>query len=261
MRLAFSLALLLVATGCVRTPVVPDTPTPATPTGYPSHTSAQIVAAVAAAVAPVRSASADGSVTIAAKGLDQDATFLLRARLEGRPTDSVTVSVRGPLGIEGGRGVVTADSVLVADRINRVLYVGPAVAAERYIAGGGSPEAAARVVLGLLVPEATVTWEVRPVDGRYTLTGRLAGGTRRVYTVDPSMWRVVAVREYGADGALRAQQDASAFEMVGGVPMPRRVHVAGSGAEVTFEHRRLVVNPADLQLRFSRPDYRVVALR
>ena len=43
--------------------------------------------------------------------------------------------------------------------------------------------------------------------------------------------------------------------------MPRRVHVAGSGSEATFEHRRLTLNPADLRLTFSRPDYRAVRLR
>ena len=252
---------LLTLTGCSRTPLVPDTPTPVAAVGYPSHTSAQIVAAVAASVAPVRSASADGTVTVASARLNQDATFSLRARLAGLPSDSLAVTVRGPFGIEGGRGLVTADSVLAVDRINRVLYVGPAAAAERYVPGGGTPEAAARVVLGLLVPEATVAWEVRPADGRYTLTGRTAGGNRRVYTVDPALWRVVAVREYDAAGAVRAQQDASGFERVDGVMMPRRVRVAGGGTDVTFEHRRLGINPADLRLRFSRPDFRVVRLR
>lgn len=256
--LSFFAAVLLFA-GCSRTPIVPDVP--AGPVGYPAHSAAQIVDAVRTAVAPVRSVSAAGRVTIDTERLDQDATFILAARLEGRRTDSLTVSVRGPLGIEGGRGVVTADSVLAADKINRVLYVGPASAAERYVPGGGSPAAAARVVLGLLVPESNVAWQVQPAGGMYRLTGTLGDGIRRVYTVDPAMWRVVAVREYGRDGALRAQQDASEFEMVGPVMMPRRVHVAGQGAEVTFEHRRIEVNPAELRLNFSRPGYRTVRLR
>ncbi len=253
------LALAVAITGCSHRAVV--VPPAATPAGYPSHSLDQIVTAVAASVAPVRSASSDGQVTIRSGRIDQDATFSLRARLEGRRTDSVTVVIRGPFGIEGGRGVVTADSVLAADRINRVLYVGPAAAAERYVPGGATPAAAARVALGLLVPERDIVWDVRPDNGRYTLTGRFPGGTRRTYTVDPALWRVVAVREYDAAGAIRAQQDASEFELVGGIAMPRRVHVAGAGSEVTFEHRRLAVNPDDLRLTFSRPDYRVVRLR
>ncbi|HEX8386502.1 MAG TPA: DUF4292 domain-containing protein [Rubricoccaceae bacterium] len=261
MRLSALSLLVLVAAGCSRGPLVTDAPTPVTAVGYPSHTRQQIVAAVAAAVAPVRSVAADGDVQIASDRLDQDASFSLRARLTGRPSDSLTVVVRGPFGIEGGRGVVTRDSVLAADRINRVLYVGPASAADRYVPGGSSPEAAARVVLGLLVPEAAVAWEVRPENNRYTLRGRLAGGTTREYTVDPGLWRVVAVREYDAAGALRGQQDVSEFDTVDGVPMPRRVHVSGAGVDVTFEHRRLAVNPADLRLTFNRPDYRVVRLR
>jgi hypothetical protein len=261
MRLPLVATLLVVATGCSHGPLVRDAPTPVAAVGYPSHTRQQIVAAVAAAVAPVRSVSSDGSVTVAAERLDQDATFSLRARLAGGRTDSLTVVVRGPFGIEGARGVVTADSVLAVDRINQVLYVGPASAAERYVPGGSSPEAAARVLLGLLVPEADVAWEVRPENSRYTLRGALPGGARREYVVDPGLWRVVTVREYDAAGALRGQQDVSAFDTVDGVPMPRRVHVSGSGVEVTLEHRRLAVNPADLRLTFSRPDFRVVRLR
>lgn len=259
-RSSLLVVLVTVATGCAHRPVAPATPAPAAPAGYPSHTRAQIVAAVAAAVAPARSAAVDGSIAVKAGRLDQDATFSLRARFAGQPSDSVTVIVRGPFGIEGGRGLVTADSVFGADRINRVLYLGPASAAERVVPGGGTPAAAARAVLGLLVPEAGVEWAVRPENGRYTLTGNVGGG-RRVYTVDPSIWRVVAVREYDRAGALRGQQDASEFETVDGIPMPRRVHVAAAGAEATFEHRRIAINPADLRLAFTRPDYRVVRVR
>ncbi len=257
-RFAVLVLLLATATGCAHTPVVPDAP--AAPAGFPNHTRAQIVAAVAAAVAPVRAASADGTVAIKSGRLDQEATFSLRARLTGRRSDSLTVVVRGPLGIEGGRGLVTADSLFGVDKINRVLYLGLASAAERFVPGAGSPEAAARAVLGLLVPEGGIAWSVRSDGTRYLLTGDIGGGIRRVYTVDPALWRVVTVREYDQSGQLRGQQDVSAFEMVDGVPMPRRVHLAASGSEVTFEHRRLALNPADLRLSFSRPTYRVVLL-
>ncbi len=259
-RPALLLALALAATGCAHRPT-DALPTPAVPVGYPAHTSAQIVAAVAAAVAPVRSASADGRVTIVSGRLNQDATFSLRARLTGQRADSLTVVVRGPLGIEGGRGLVTADSLFGVDRLNRVLYLGPASAAERYVPGAGSPAAAARAVLGLLVPEASVAWTVQATAGQYVLTGVLPAGVRRVYTVDPALWRVVAVREYDRAGALSGQQDVSDFAVVDGVPMPRRVHVAAAGSEVTFEHSRLALNPPELRLAFSRPDYRVSRLR
>ncbi len=258
-RLVVLALIVATATGCAHTPVVPDSP--AAPTGFPNHSREQIVAAVAAAVAPIRAASADGTVAIKSGQLDQDATFSLRARLTGRRSDSLTVVVRGPLGIEGGRGLVTADSLFGVDKINRVLYLGLASAAERYVPGAGSPEAAARAVLGLLVPESAVAWNVRADGTRYLLTGDIGGGVRRVYSVDPALWRVVAVREYDRAGQLRGQQDLSGFEMVDGVPMPRRVHLAASGSEVTFEHRRIAINPADLRLSFSRPDYRVVPLR
>ena len=253
------LAVALVGLGgCSRTPLVQDAPTRGPVAGYPNHTLAQIRAAVAASGAAVTSASADGRIALTMNGQDQDATYSVRARLR----DSVTVVVRGPLGIEGGRGVVTVDSFLVADRINRRLYLGTVDAVERYVPGAGSPEQAARALLGLLVPDEGVAWTVTPDSGAYHLAGRLPDGSSREMTVDPAYWRVVRVRDTAADGRLLGLQETSAFDTIDGVVLPRRVHVAAEGLDAVLEHRQLSVNPDDLRLRFRRPsDYELVPVR
>lgn len=261
-RLSVVLAALVVLGGCAKGPLVRDAPDRGTSRGFPDHTASQIVAAVAASVANVRAASSDGRITLTSGGRSQDATFSLRARFAGTATDSVTVVVRGPLGIEGGRGVVSADSFLAADRINRRLYVGTVDAVERYVPGGGSPEQLARAALGLLVPEADTDWIVTPAANRYVLRAPLAGGGTRELVVDPALWRVVALRDRDRSGALVGSQEASAFDRVQGVVVPRRVLVTGGDVEAVLEHRTLALNPADLRLRFSRPDgYEVVRLR
>lgn len=252
MRLSLCLLILAFAAGCTPSgPLVRDAPGGEIPSAYPDQTAEQVIAAVRASVAPVQTAAADGDLRIEVDGDDQGATFSLRVRLR----DSLTAVVRGPLGIEGGRGLVTTDSFYVVDRINRQLLVGPVRAADRYVPGAGSQEQIARAALGLLVPEDGVAWSVTPVDGQYRLVGRLPGGVgSREYTIDPALWRVVRVLDFDAQGQRVGRQTFEAFDTVEGVVLPRRVLLEGGGTTVTLEHRRLVVNPPDLRFRFSRPD-------
>lgn len=258
MRLSL-LLVLLVGAGCSAGPLVLDAPEDATPTGYPGHSVGQILAAVEASVAPVQRVAADGDLALTSPEETQNATFSFRARL----VDSLTVVVRGPLGVEGGRGLVTPDSFYVSDRINRQFLLGPVDAADRFVPGAGSSERIARAVLGLLVPEDDVEWALTAEDGRYRLLGRLPDGAgNREYTVDPALWRVVRVRDFDVSGQRVALQEAEAFDTVEGVVLPRRVRLQGGGTTIQLEHRRLVVNPTDLRLRFSRPpDYEVIPVR
>lgn len=258
-----ALALLVGLAGCAPRPLVRDAPDTETATGYPNHTAAQIVALVEASVAPVRAVSADGPLAFSQGGRSQEATFSLRARTTGAGTDSLTLVIRGPLGIEGARALVTSDAFVAADRINRRLYTGDVAAAERYVPGGGSPDALARAALGLLAPDAGARWTVTPgpMDAHYLLRAPLEGGGTREMMVNAAVWRVVRVRDLDASGAVVAEQEASAFDRVDGVVVPRRVRVAGGGGEATFEHRALTLNPPDLRLRFTAPTgYEVVEL-
>ncbi len=262
--LAVLLALVVLG-GCSHGPLVRDAPDAGPVRGFPDHTAPQIVAAVAASAGRVHAAAVDGRMTFEQDGRSQDATFSLRARFAGTASDSVTLIVRGPLGIEGARGVVTADSLLAADRLHRILYVGPVAAVERYVPGGGSPAQLARAALGLLVPDTTATWTVTPVqtpaESRYVLRAPLPGGGRREVTVDPALWRVVRVQDVRADGAVVGEQEVTDFDQVDGVVVPRRVRAVGGGVEVRLEHRSITLAPGDLRLRFRRPDgYETVRL-
>ena len=100
-----------------------------------------------------------------------------------------------------------------------------------------------------------MAWSLLAEDGRYRLTGRLPGGAgSRSYVVDPAIWRVVSVTEFGADGRQRGTQTAEAFDTVDGVVMPRRVRLEGEGQTLELEHRRIVLDPDDLRVRFTRPE-------
>lgn len=254
------LALAAVLAGCLpRGPLVKDAPEGQAPAGYPDHSVAQIVGAVAASVAPVQSVAADGDLSFTSPNESQDATFSLRARL----ADSTVVTVRGPLGIEGGRGLVTPDSVFVINKLQQQFLLGPLSVADAVVPGASVDGRIARAALGLLVPEPDVPWSLAVADGLYTLTGRLPGGVgSRVYTVDPTIWRVVRVIEFDAGGRQAGVQTVEAFDTVDGVVLPRRVRIEGAGTVLALEHRRLSVNPDDLRLRFVRPtDYEVIRRR
>lgn len=257
-RLVLLLALALA--GCLpRGPLVRDAPEGEAPAGYPDQPLDVVIGSVEASVAAVQSVAADGDLAYRSPTESQTASFGLRARL----ADSVVVTVRGPLGIEGGRALLTADSVFVVNRLQDQFLLGPLSAADAVVPGASVDGRIARAALGLLVPERDVAWSLVAADGVYRLTGRLPGGAgSRSYTVDPSVWRVVRVVEFDAGGRQVGEQTAEAFDTVDGVVLPRRVRLAGAGTTIELEHRRLVVNPDDLRLRFTRPvGYETVEIR
>lgn len=255
-RLPLFAALLLA--GCSAGPLVTDAPGSGQAAGFPNHTAEQIVAAVAASVAPVLSVAADGDLRIVQGGSDQSASFSLRSRLG----DSTAVVVRGPLGITVARGLVTADSVFVSNQLADEFILGPLSAADAFVPGASEDARVVRAALGLLVPEPGIAWTRTVQDGRYQLTGRLPGGAgTRAYTVDPALWRVVRVVDFGPDGRQAGLQEVDAFDTVDGVVLPRQVRLEGADAQIDLEHRRLQVNPPDLRLRFSRPEgYEVIEI-
>ena len=85
-----------------------------------------------------------------------------------------------------------------------------------------------RAALGLLVPEADVAWTVSAEDGRYRLSGRLPGGTQSLVHRRPGdLARHVLLVEFETDGRESGIAEASAFDTVEGVVMPRRVRLEG----------------------------------
>ena len=255
-----SLALLALAaalSACSQGPLVTDAPDTGVAVGYPNHSAQQIRDSVRVSAGVVRTVAADGKVRIESSQINQDASFSLRARLG----DSLTVVIRGPFGIEGGRALATPDSFLAADKINKRLYLGPASAAERYVPGASSTERVARAATGLLIPGAGVDWQLSHADGRYTLDGRLAGGARRRYTIDPSIWRVTRVVEIASDGTVAGTQTFSAFDTIDGLVMPRLVVLENDDMRVELEHRSVTLGGPVRQL-WRRPNgYEQVRIR
>ncbi len=241
------LALAALASGCTPSRVVGDAP-PGNAAGYPTHSAVDIAEAMTASVARVRAYRAESRLDAERNGRSYDVTASVRARM----SDSLVAIVRGPLGIEGGRALVTADSFFAIDRLNGRLYLGDVSAAERYVPGAGTPGRLARVLLGLEIPQVGPGWTVRPANGLYIL---VAPGGTQTWTVDPRYWRATSVAETARDGR-RLSRTYADFGAAGGIVFPRRVVLTSpsDSARLTLEHREVVVNPSDLRLSFSPPD-------
>ena len=241
------LALAAFAAGCTPARVVGDAP-PGDAAGYPNHSAVDIAEAMTASVSQVRAYRAESRLDAERGGRSFDVTASIRARL----ADSLVAIVRGPLGIEGGRALVTADSFYAIDRLNGRFYLGDVSAAERYVPGAGTPGRLARVLLGLEVPDVGPGWTVRPASGRYLL---VAPGGSQTWTIDPRFWRATSVAEIALDGR-RLSRTYGDFGAAGGVVFPRRVVLTSpsDSARLTLEHREVVLNPSELRLSFSPPD-------
>lgn len=226
--------------------------------GYPDHSVAQIIGSVASSVAPVTHVAADGDMAFVSPEESQTLTYSLRARL----ADSLSVVVRG-FGLVGGRALVTSDSVFVINRVSDQFLLGPLSAADAVVPGASQDGRIARAALGLLVPERDVEWTLAATGGLYQLSGQIPGsGNSRAYTIDPSIWRVTRVVEFDGSGQQVGLQTAGMFDTVDGVVLPREVRLEGSGTILSMSHKRLVVNPDDLRIRFERPEgYEVIEVR
>jgi len=256
------LALLaILAAGCTPGRIA-DAPPTGTAAGFPNHTAVQVRALVEASVARVTSYRSEARLETVINGRDLDVTASLRARL----ADTLFAVVRGPLGIEGGRGVITADSLFALDRLRGRYYVGPVAVAERYVPGASRPGRLARALLGLEAPPATADWRISAQGTRYILTSPDGAQT---WVVDPRLWRAVAVEERAADGR-RITRSYEQFETVAGVggvagiAVPRRVVMASPDdtASLTVDHRSVTLNPDDLSFPFPIPrDAELVRIR
>ena len=178
-----------------RRSTTPDAATPGLPADFGRHRAADVLARLAAADTL---AGLTGRGRLLLNSPDQSGTFDvdLRAARDGRFV--LTVSA---LGIEGGRALVRPDSVFLHNRIDNTLQLGPtARAAARLPFPLDGPDGF-RLLAGTLrpVPAVGYTVEADRDEGVYRL--RSADG-RTVYSVDPTVWRVVRVVRYDAAGAL-----------------------------------------------------------
>ena len=250
------LTALVVLAGCSSGPLVRDAPDLTAPADFPNHSAEQVIARMAAVAAADSLVAFSSQAKVEVRSPSRDAD--LSATIRQRAADTLWASARGPLSIEVARALVTEDSFALLDKINDRLYLGPTRAVTTYLPvsiDASGPVELFSTFLGTLHPTGD-GWTLRAVDGYYQLTDD--GPGERIFTVDPASWRTIRYQSF-VDGVLFDERLFSAFDVIDGKILPRRVEVWNPQSEtrLTIEHRKLTLNPPTLDFPFSPGDAEV----
>ena len=235
-----------------------DAPDLSAPADYPNHTLEQVLAHIAATAASDSLVAFSSQARVEIRSPQRDAE--LSATIRQRASDTLWASARGPLSIEVARARATPDSVQVLDKFNGRLYIGSMAAATAFLPAPLTTRDLFATLLGTYGPAADRTWllsaPTRPSEEPYyTLTDPTGHIT---FTVDPATWRTVRYRSF-TDGTLIDERTFSAFDMIDGRVLPRRIELRNPSADtkLTIEHRKLTLNPPTLDFPFSPGDAEV----
>ncbi len=248
------LASLLLLSACGSSaPVIEET---AMPDAFPNHTHADIQRAVQGRTDTL--SAFEGDLRMSLNSPMRDERF--RATLRQRRADSLWMNVRGPLGINAARMLVTPDSFYVHNRIDNELAAGPVEAAQQVLPVPMSSERLFQNLLGLLVPPNGPAWSVRADSALYHVED--ASG-RYTYSVDPSVWRVVRYVERAEDGTVVDERIFTDHTRVAGVLLPTRIVLRrpNEGVHALMTYRSITLTPKSLSFPFDVPaDVQRVAL-
>ena len=226
------------------------------PDAFPNHSPTDIRQAVQRTADTLT--AFDSEVRMQLNSPTQDRSF--RATLRQRRADSLWMDVRGPLGINAARMLVTPDSFYVHNRIDDELAVGPVESAQQVLPVPVSSETLFQNLLGLLVPPNGADWSLRHDDALYHLEDDEG---RYTYSVDPSIWRVVRFVERDEDGSVVDERVFTDHTQVEGVLLPTRVMLRrpNDGVRALLTYRSITLTPESLSFPFDVPsDVQRVAL-
>jgi hypothetical protein len=217
------------------------------PSAFPNHSATEIRTAIQQPADTLRSFAADARVSV--RSPQQSRSF--NADVRQRRADSLFMRFT-LFGMEGGRMLLTPDSVFFYDRRRNTLRVGPITEARRLLPAPVASDDVFANMLGLVAPTPGTDWRVRADSARYYLTD--PSGRRR-WTVDPSRWRVVRYVERSAGGTVIEKRTFSDFRLVAGVVVPHTVVFRRPAdnlmAQIEYENIRL--NPSGLSFDLGVP--------
>jgi hypothetical protein len=214
MRLLIFFALIF-SLGCASSRPVTG-PSSQLPDGFPDHSVQDILGHLPAYPPALQRIAAEARVALSAP--DESGQFT--ARIIYHHPESLLVRVTFPLGIEGARVLSTPEQAWVYDRIEKVVWTGSPERVAAVLPGAVAGTDLVPLATGFEQPDRRVAWRL-DVDSTLYLLSHPDGTIR--YTVDPSIWRIVAVRERDAQGSIVEQRWYTDFVTVDGIRLPRRM--------------------------------------
>ena len=243
LALAVGLSLALVGCSGPAATTAPGT----MPGAFPNHSAEEIRTAIQRPADTLQSFSADARVSV--RSPQQNRSF--NADVRQRRADSLFMRF-SLFGMEGGRMLLTPDSVFFFDRRRNTLRVGPIADARRLLPAPVASDDVFANMLGLIAPDPSTEWTV---DADSTLYYLSDPSGRRQWTVDPSRWRVVRYVETASDGGVVEKRHFSNFRSVKGVVVPHQVVFRRPAdnlmARIKYENIRL--NPSGLSFDLGVP--------
>lgn len=241
----FGLAALVVA-GCASTSRSTKT---GLPSAFPGHSVQQIRQHIALSTDTLTAFAAKAQITV--ESPQESGRY--SATIRQRRNDSLYVSVSPGFGIEAARMLVTPDSFFVYDRIHKQLAYGALADAQSQIPFLLTTQNIFENLLGFPIPEQRTTWQVEADDAHYYLHDPK---TRRTFTIDPTIWRVVHYEQRTSSGELLEERVFSDYGKVEGVYVPGHIKVQRPQDDTfaALSYRELELNPGSLSFNLRVND-------
>lgn len=248
LRLCLVLSVLAVGTGLLGCGSSESTRAPsALPSGFPDHTASEIRSLITEPSDTLQRFAANARVTV--RSPDENRSF--DAQIRQRRADSLFMRF-SLFGFEGGRMLLTPDSVFVYDSREPSLRFGPVADAQELFPAPVTSDEVFENLLGLIAPDGTTAWTVEADSNLYYVSN---DAETRVWTVDPRRWRVVRFERRSPDGTVLEVRRFANFTSVNGIALPRSVTfrrpVDNLSAELNYKEIQL--NPTGLSFALNVP--------
>lgn len=243
--LILTLGSVLFIAGCGGS--APTAGTTELPDRFPNHSADQIQRRIQGATDTLRTYTAKARVTVQSSGQTRSFNAVVRHRR----ADSLFMRF-SLFGVEGGRLLLTRDSVFFYDSRKAVLRVGPVQAVQHIFPAPVGSDQFFDTMLGLLAPEPRTSWSVQADSSLYYVSGP---ADRERYTVDPTRWRVVRYEQRSPAGTVLEKRLFSEFRPVEGLVLPAQLIFQRPAADLraVVAYRSMDLNPSDPSFAFDVP--------
>lgn len=155
-------------------------------------------------------------------------------------------------GVEGGRLLLTRDSVFFYNTRKAVLRVGPVETVQKIFPVPVSSDDFFQNMLGLIAPDPSSSWSLQADSSLYYVSG---SSNHTQYTVDPTRWRVVRYEERSQTGTVLQKRLFSKFRPVEGLLLPAQLifQRPTSGLRAVVNYQKMNLNPSNLSFGLNVP--------
>jgi len=155
-------------------------------------------------------------------------------------------------GFEGGRLLLTPDSVFFYDSRKQTLRTGPVSRAQRLLPAPVATDEIFENLLGLIAPGPETEWSVSADSSLYYVTN---ASETETWTIDPSQWRVVRYTRESSDGTVLEMRRYGDFRSVQGISLPHSVTFQrpDDNQTATITYKEIRLNPSGLSFGLGVP--------